>query len=283
MSVQLDMINTGSWSEGPDGVRAEVVAKVSNVTGDTWARRGNALRAQGLPAMGSAHPADPSIVLLERNVEPVTDSPSQWIVRMLYRRPAANEVALATGRYGPTTWSGDVTTVTERTSEDINGRPMRATYRGQPWQRIYNSTTGRSFVLTGLDVRNLDNSTDVQNFQQIVTGALVEVDVQRPTSVTRADRYERDDPEPTAERLTGTVNSRTFRRKAPATVLCRGVRWQQTDEGYTVSYEFAWNPAGWRARGTAPVNGRLPEDARVGNGIEFFDVYPLQDFLELNL
>lgn len=275
MPAHIDTINSGGLRRTADGYEADVEALVTDVSGDIWARRLNALRTPGLPAFGSQHPAEPTLFLLEQDVQPVTDSPSKFLIRLGYRPRRPGEVVPTGERYGPTQWSGDATTYTEDAYQDVNGAPMLVGYRGRPTQLVIDAETGQ----VDETVPFVFGQTSILNIIELATAQ-----VDRPTTLLRAERWERDDPEPAAERIQGHTNRAAYRGKASRTLLCRAVRWQpQQGGGFSVNYEFAHRPTGWQVRAAVSYQGKVPDDATEGNGIARYDVLPAADFASLQL
>ena len=276
MTAFIDRIDTGRVQRTADGYSAEVIAVVSDVPGDEWTRRFEALRTPGLPAYGSVHPAEPSIFLLDTSAEPAgAGSTRTFIVRLGYRPARADDAVPSGDPLGPTTWSGDVTTYSEQTYQDVNGNSMLVGYRGRPTQLVIDATTGQ----VDETIPFVFGVTSILNIIELATA-----NVDRPTQIMRATRWERDNPERAAESVTGSTNRARFRGKAPRTVLCRGVRFEPAaNGGFQVSYEFAYRPAGWQVRATVSYQGKVPDDATVGNGIQFYDVLPAADFASLRL
>jgi len=77
----------------------------------------------------------------------------------------------------------------------------------------------------------------------------------------------------------GSVNSRSWSGYPVKTWLCTGVSSSLTTGGrHLVVYEFQYHPKTWRYEAAIKYGSGIPTRASEGNGIRYFDVYPLENF-----
>lgn len=270
MTVHVDLLDTGSLRETAEGREAVVNLLVTEVTGDVWSKRVNALEAPGVPIIGAQHPAIPDLVLVEREVQPATSRTEAFVVRLRYGERDAQNID-RTQPYSETVWSGSARSFTETTREDVNGRRLSVYYSGSPVIEILNLSTG-------------EVTPQAQGFGFYKAARIAEVEVERPLLELTGERWERDDPERRAAQYQAHVNSDTWRGYAPYTALMREVGFEPDPlGGWRTRYRVTINPAGWRAEVTIQIFNQVPQDATEGNGIEVYDVLPAISFAPLAL
>ena len=272
MAVYVDLINTGTLSDGPEGKRQTALYLVSGVTGDLFNRRANALEHPEIPRKFSQHQRFPECVVTEKTVEPVDDSPTRFIVRVLWSelRPGQN-LAEMSGAFGPLTWSGGSRSFAETITRDVNGELMYVYYRGTPALEVIDLDTGE--VTTNVVATSLFRSSTIAS-----------ATVDRSLQTLRGRRWERNTPEFIATRYRERVNASAWRGYAPKTVLCFELSWDAAERGgYNVTYEFVINPKTWAHEGAISINGLVPSDATPGNGLQTFEIYETVDFGPLSL
>jgi hypothetical protein len=266
MSIHADLINTGELIEASAGTTQTLMYMVDGVSGDEHSRRTNALKASGLPRMGEPHRTIPSIQVIERRVTPVDDSPGAFYVTVRWGTPSASSVNATTisGNYGPVEWSGRPSSSTVETERDANGTVMKIDYRGKPIFR-------RIRVITGIITYGPSDyfgATSIARVQKDI--GLMDLS---------ASRWERANPEITAATFANFTNNGRWRVYPTGTVLTAGMSFRSDPAGgYRVEYLFTYNPLSWAFEDSISIEGLTPEDARIGNGIKRFNIYPSRDF-----
>lgn len=84
----------------------------------------------------------------------------------------------------------------------------------------------------------------------------------------------------------GFVNASSWHNYPAGTWLCRDIQATLTNDGaLQMTYEFQYNEANWNSVTVAyqDENGRVPNDAVIGNGLKNFAIYPTTNFYGLNL
>lgn len=275
MAVYVDLINTGSLRETQNGFDAVTEYLVTGVTGNADRVRLNALQHPDVPRLGTPHPVAPNATVVDREVIPVQDSPSKWIVRIRYETVTTEgEGDGDGGEFGPVTWSGSTRTEEEQTYFDVYGNPMIVRYRGTPTVDTINRYTGE---LAPQKIRGYINHTIVDD---------IAIAVPRP--VIRGERFERTNPEHRSIEYHGTVNRDNWRGYRPETMLLREISFaEQPDGGYRTTYAFHYNPDTWRhvaaIRVGSGVGLVIPHDAVRGNGFEEYQIYRPVSFAALGL
>ena len=271
MAAILDLIDTGRYTLTADGAEHVIVGIVSGVTGTAYSRRPAAIRASGVPRIGTPHPSEPTLILQEISVDPRPGHTDSFLLTLRYATPRPGDAPIdKSQRYGPTTWQGATRTVTEETSRDINGRLMVTFYAGFPNIDTINATTQE--VTIGA----------FNSYTRISKVANVEFDTS--LLVLRASRWERDDPEPAARDFPNKINRDRWRGYPALSVYRDDVSFSaDPDGGYRVDYTFTYNPKGWRIENTVEIANQVPRDATVGNGIQFFSIYEAVSFAALQL
>lgn len=268
-TVTLDVLGGAPISRTTSGHNVTRMALVEGVTGAPHARPYNALNAPGLPAYGSAHPTVPGVFLLDQQVNPVPDSPDKFSVAMTYRVPTARDEALIDSslEYGRATIEIDAGVTEEETSKDANGDRMRVEFRGDYLRQSFSDGAPTSIP-----------TTIVYSWSSPVAV------VSRPLLILRVKRWERNDPETVARELSGSVNAIAWRGYAAKTLLCTAVRVTQAPiGGFDVEYELLYNKADWIFAATTRISGYELPEAVPGNGVGFFDVYPVYDLSKLRV
>lgn len=262
MTVELDYLENAEVVHDERGIVARRTGRLSDITGNPEAKPRAALEAVGLPRYGDPHPAwnnlkASTIVLRAIDVK-------QWQVEIEYREPTANEKALSTpiGEVVEVTWFS--TNVTIDVLYDARGRRMFHWYAGYPTSlqisggRIFETSTGG---------RQLGVKAERGS-------------VQIPSVGARVLMAEATDPR---KRLgfIGKVNSNFWSGFKPRTWLFAGLAGNLDRGRWLNTYEIIYREDTWRLRSDIEFNGVPPSDASVGNGIRFFDVYPLRNFNNL--
>jgi hypothetical protein len=275
MTVHVDLINTGSLRENENGYDVVTEYLVTAQTGNQDSLRWNALQRSEIPRMGDAHPVVPLATVVEREVLPVANSPTKWIVRVRYESPQVDDDqdGPEDPDFGAVTWSGSTRTEEQEEFEDINGEPMLLAYRGSPTLDAIDFRTGELEPATlGAYVRH---------------ARVHSVVVDRPLQTITGRRWERQNPEQTALDFYGTVNAETWRGYPPETMLLREITFEEADDGYQVSYTFQHKANTWQNRAAFKMNSAVgpqtPHDATIGNGLETFRIYRPISFARLGL
>lgn len=147
-----------------------------------------------------------------------------------------------------------VGTISEKTFFDINNKFLKVKYQG---------TASFGAILSQIQ----------------------QAEVQRPVFRFTARRDEAKIPFAKAELYTGAINSTVYFGFPAKTLLILGVSNSETNKGLSqeVAYEFAFRRKTWKHEANIIIGGRLPSDAAIGNGIEFYDVFEAIDFAGLGI
>jgi hypothetical protein len=267
--TSIDRISTGRLERTSRGWRAETHILATDVQGDVWSKRANAMAAPGVPQYGAPHPRIPGIQVTEIYVDPEPGTTTSFVVRVVYEAPDPRAQTIPPGApYGPPSVEVATDVVQEDTREDIHGDPITVTFSG-----YYTSRTWLAGQLL-----------DQQSFTPRAW-SLRTVEVSRPTLVVRLRRLERALPLQLQRDMIGTVNRTEWEGFAAATLLCRAVTATPRGEYYEVVYELQHKDSGWQARVEIQLGGGAnpPPEAVVGNGIEIYDIYPTYELRQAGL
>ena len=233
---------------------AVLVFTVKDLTGSPAGRAPDATMAPGVPRWMAAHPTKPNLRAVGFRSVPVENQPSTFNVIVRYRVPRAAESGIGAAP----TINVSTTTISEEVVRDINGDLMQLKYVSR--------------VAAGVGGSSVSVTTQTHRVQ-----------VQRPTFTVQFSRTEGSNAFATALEYSGTVNLRTWQGQPRASWLMNIASSDNGDGTHRFTYSAVYNPTTWQAEIRVAVNGRLPETATVGNGIEFRDVYDLADFGPLGL
>ena len=260
IQVDVDVIEESALSETRDGYRKVRVYRVRGLTGEDDSRREyDAMIHASIPSIGAPHPSIPGIRATQRDA--VGRGPDFVDLRVTYASPRRN-IVQSVGE--PPYFEIGGTTERTTTNEDINGDPLRVSYRPNP--------------------NAPDSDTNPEATQ---TGTL---SFQKPRLYFRLTRQEDKTPEEVSDvaaAYIGHTNSATFAGKAAGTLLMGPIiaRGQSGESPTEVSYEVFYDRDDWR--GTFAFvdkeTNRIPENATIGNGIARAVVYPSADFNQLGL
>lgn len=255
MTVKLDKLREATVRQDFRGVEVTRQARLTGISGDSQRRPREALEAQGLPRYGDPHPAWPDLRCVEINLVPV--DVSQWEASLVYRSPTPEEKVnvLPVGTVSDVSWFA--TTVTEERSFDVNGNAMWHYYSGKPVRPVI---IGRGVKFKPTTLTQIAVKHERATVQKPSIGARVLIpesaSIQKKLGYVGSINRQGWSNYPARTWLVGAVDSR-FEQG----------RWHNT---YTLYY----NPETWRFRSVVDWAGTVPSDARVGNGIAYFSVYP---------
>lgn len=272
MALIANPIDTGRLSQDENGTTDQLEFIVDVSSRDPYRARADALRANGVPQYGQAHPVFPELRVTAIEVVARTSRTDQRIVRVTYSKPRAG-AGDRTGRYGPMSWSAGTRTITDTARHDAAGRLMWVFYGGVPQLEIASIQTGESYI----------GGYGGGAFVRAARVHTAEVDRALLTLV--GTRWERDDPMRKARDFRTVVNSdRVLGLFPPATLFAEGIAYRPDEAGgWMVDYAMSYNPDTWRSRGDIKLYGQTPLDATEGNGYQRFDVYPLVPFSQFEL
>lgn len=245
--VVTPLLLEGGFSEQDGKIKQSDVYAVENVFGSASGRRWFARQAGGIPKKDDAHPAIPGIVARNFSVEPFTGTNSDFKVTVDYEAPPIpGEGVVERGDIVELS----VDTFTEGTIFDKNGDKMVLSY-----------------VSIG--------SAGVSLLRQTIN-----FEIQRPTvSVNITQTADGEGRGIIRDGLVGRINSVEWSGFPKKTWLYRGFTSTQEEQSkFKRRHIYTYNAKGWRAQGQAQVDGRVPENATLENGIAFFDVYQEFDF-----
>lgn len=258
MSRVSDDLIDGEARLSSDGDTIRRVLQVTELSGPPSARLVNAVLASGVPRVGDPHPVRPTARVVDVTARPGGDS-SVALVDVTYR----TAVAGAAGAYG--SWQVDLVQsfVTEVTTTNINGTPLRTTYSFPT--TTYDAGTTQARTVTSSSTRRH------------------RVEVQRPTVTLRFTREQASLPLAFAKRFYGHVNGDAFQGEPSDRWLCSIASAGQGNGLVRVTYEFAYNASGWQPQLTFTDGGVIPDGVTKTNGIETELVYPRASFAQLGL
>ncbi len=274
MTVYFDRAGEGYLLEDERGVReVEIQALVTDVSGDVWSRRDNARTASGLPRIGQPHRKHTQCLLAEKRVDPGT-STQDFLVTLRYVRPDTDGGGTApldrSQPFGPVKWSGGTQVSQEKTVRDASGRLMILTYYGKPVLPFVNYDTSEV------------STVQLSGFYR--GASLLEADVEVSLLALTAERWERDNPERKAAGFANLTNAVPWRGYGARQVLTTSMSWDpDADGGYVVRYAFLYARRGWRFEGRIRVEGLVPLDAVLGNGLGAWDIYQTTSFAQWRL
>lgn len=243
-------------------------ALVSGIRGTTQNKLSNAVRAQGIPRIGQAHP---ELLLHDITVGRLSamfagaDFPDDVYVEVEYNNDPVGDpfILVPPSEDGPALIEIAGTLQPVRTQFDKNGEQIVV----------------RGFIV----------DEDAQATREVTQ--IGEVDVLIPSIVVRAFRREPVSPGNKALTYLGTVNNGQFLGQGEKTWLCTQLSGSSRDGGvtYDVTYEFhrapfVRNPLGVNDTWESVVTLRDPDTGRPvafsdGTGaLESVDVYPSADF-----
>lgn len=149
-------------------------------------------------------------------------------------------------------WEGITSTIiTDSTTNDRNGTQMLITYTGVPYPGSI-----------------LFNSAD----------QIAEATVETYLDTYLFERAAWNWPRTHVNQYQNKVNDAAWSGFPEKTILARVQARRREEGGYAESWQFIHNPKTWDFEGRFIVQGILPQNATVGNGIELFEVQGEEDF-----
>lgn len=253
-TVDPYVVAGSEYSRDESREEAVLTFTVSGMAGNPASRPVDAAASSGIPRWNAPHPTKPNLRVVSYRSTPVAGQPGTFNVVVRYRVPTSSAGDVA----GDATISVSTQSISEETVHDINGNLMVLQYISR--------------IVTGIGGSSVSRTTQVHRIQ-----------VQRPTFAVSFSRRETVNAFATALRFSGRVNLRTWQGQPRASWLMNVSSSDNGDGTHRFTYTAVHNPKTWRAEIRVSVNGRLPDTATVGNGIEFRDVYELADFSQLAL
>ncbi len=260
MTTIADLVERAAITESADGIEIVRVFHVEGLSGEPATRAALALNAAGVPRIGEPHPVVTRATVTDRAFGFLDPENAEIVIT--YRTPAqgiaAGEIQQI-GGVGILSVDFSATTFNERTSRDIEGRPMRNVY-------IVGST---------------------------VTAEAVEIDAYRPQLIVRVRHTRPALPKALAKRFIGTVNADPWGGEGPETWLCTNFTTEREAGQVTCTFEALWRPEGWRVPHVMKVNGLPVTTKRIetnplvrpveGEGVKLFQIYRTEPFADLGL
>lgn len=270
MAVVQYLIDESSATIGKDGVEATDVFLVTDLSGPPAARNWQAMLQGGIPQRGDRHPSIPGIFVETVSSRPVPDSPKQFKVVTVSRRPVVDDTdqqdegQLDEQDFGVLEFF--YVSREEQTQFDADGDQITVTHTyadDDPHKR------GGLTVTQG-------GSVSIQTWQQGF----------------RFTRRESKSPASLQSAFGTKLNNFRWNGYPEKTVMCVGIDGRTDDGGitWTVNYHFMLDPAGlWQKsvifadpeEGGAPPKGITRKSAAV----KTLDVYTTANFdaLRINL
>lgn len=215
--------------------------------GKRWA----AYQHPTIPQLNDEHPSVPGIVARSFAIDQAPHENQIMRVVVGYEEPPAIEESEELGSTGKTI-EVSIDTFSETTVFDKDGELM------------------------GLQYRRVSFGGGTAEFEQ----RNLEFTVERPTATVRiTEETSRIPKEFILDGFVGSVNSVEWSGFPPRTWLLRGITTTQLKKDRNrVTWVFTYNRATWRAEGRISIDGEVPANASLENGIQYYNVYPEIDF-----
>lgn len=186
-----------------------------------------------------------------------------------------------------------ITVINKSASFEGNNVRVLLSYGKDPEETSGAGETGRGRVSINADTLTVDEDKDIKgraliskylSASFVLTERRHTVQVDRPVVTLRLRRTESSLPVSKVFDFTGTVNKRRWAGKPKETWFCRGISVDENaEERFELVYTFSFRPERWKAIIRAKINGLIPADAIIKNGINEVDVYKLMDFNRLGV
>lgn len=246
MATKFNLREGETLLETSDGFVSTRVGDVTGLAGRESAYLFKAARRRGVPKVGDQHPDIPGIVCTRRGMKTVGADGVR--ITFTYSKLTTDMVG------GPVEVEFVGDTLNEETVFDIDGNLI---------QTKYTSFTAGTSSLTTRTHR---------------------MAIERPTFTVRLSSTRRNVPKILAADLTGAINAREWSGFPPLTWLIRSVSSsQQAVDRHRVTVTATYRKTTWLGEVATDVDGIIPEDATVTNGIRTVRVYQEVDFSRLGM
>jgi hypothetical protein len=274
MAVISDLIE-GTLSHDGSGWQDRRLFMVTDVTGaNPAARKYTAINHPDIPRRGDAHPGGvPGCTVQSIDCEPESGDNTKFRVTVQYGGDSAGSAESLQGS-GIKALEISTSTLSKETTRDINGRRMQVTYTGETYLiNLVGYESPQEFTPT------IVSQIGVAEYDEVLIRASVTVERTIPSL---SENFA----------VAGRVNASRWSGSDPYTWLCVGVDSSVGSNGrHDWRYQLAYLKEGWRFEASVGKGGYLgggtigtnyvASDIRVGNGIEFFDLYEPYEFRSL--
>lgn len=268
MAIIKDIIE-GSLRHTSNGWEDTRVFLVTGLVGDALRRKWDAANHPEVPRRGAAHPRAPGATVQNVSAAPYMDDNAIYQVTVDY---GGDSQGTAAGLEGSGIKGVEISTSTAtiETREDIDGNKLIVTYEGEPF--IARTAGGAFSVESFVNIPFIRQSSLFKAEYEISVLRAV-VTVERPIPSLSAHQA-----------VKMHTNRYPWSGEPSDSWLILGVDSSANGNGsHDHRYQLAHTDETWLFRGDVG-NGNetyLPKDARVGNGIELFHLYPQLDYATL--
>lgn len=252
MTVHSDVDGSVTWDS--EGITAERVFIVEDVSSDAATKLYQAMLSNGIPFKGDPHPSIPGAI-----VTSVTATPQEGKVRVV-------------ANYGPQTTD----------ESEPSEAPESAVL-------IVASSTTETTTNLDKDGQPIYGTITFSDGTTPAVQQLLEANILVPTLTIQFQRKERNCPIRKAIGYVGRVNDQAIGVFSAGTLLCTELEGTTNDGGqtYDVSYVFQHNPATWAAvleyQDKDAGGAHADVNPATGNGLKVAQLYKEEDFGRLNL
>lgn len=251
MPAVIEDIIEGEVRRNAAGLAATRTYLISELTGDGPGRLHGALAL--VPDDASEHPGIPGIFLKDTIIRPRGRNPRICKVDLVYGTDEDDEAGAGASGSGQISINGDTLTVDVDT--DIHGKKLISKY-------VNKGVSG------GLTLSTRRHTVQVD--RALVTVSLRRVEKRLP----RSKVFD----------VMGTVNKKKWSGFPKETWFMRNIGVDENDEGeFPIVYTMTYNPNRWKGLLRAKIDGLIPADAKLGDGLSEVDVYELFDFNKLGV
>ena len=243
MAVKPAIRSGETLTETEGGWQSTRVFDVTGLSGNAAAQLYRAAIRNAVPQIGETHPSVPGIVVTRRQATPLGADGVR--VTCTYGQPSGD----TPGQPAEVSLSADV--IQDDTITDVNGDTIQTNYA----------------------------TASISAVQRVHR-----VDFERPSTTVAFRRLLSGVPKNQARDFVGKVNSREWSGFPAKTWLCRSISSSQdAPDRHRVTYEFTYKADTWQAEVSTDVDGLIPVDAEIGNGILRVDIYGGADFNALDV
>lgn len=256
-SAKSELIVGSEYVRDEQGERVTITYSVPVTGGSPASKVILGAEASVVPRWDARHPSRPQLRARRFRSVPHENQPDRMFVVVQFVEPSSSADANQEGNAGLRV-SMSTETISEQTTTDIRGVQMRTTH--------VTSVAG-----------GLGGSSSVR------TVTTHRVAIERPTFGLTFERTENLIAFSKAVDFAGKTNSLPWQGKPAKTWLMR-ISSSQLENGlHRVRHDAVFNPKTWRAEIIPNVNGIVPNDASLENGIAFYDVYEGIDYNQIGL
>ncbi len=245
-----------------DGINVTRRFVVKELTGNPSAITANALKTNGIPKPGDAHPDIIGLFVETINVNPIAAAQCEVIVN-----------------YTPF--------VTEDEEEAFLKKRISATVQSVETNLFFNNQGKKEIMTTKYEYPDATTPATVKTNPDIQVGR---VNKEQPSVVISIDIIETEDPFEKILEFQGKINSAFYAGGAKGTWLLANVETETNDGGetWTSQYQFQYNPETWVATVAYvnPETNKPPVDVGIGKNkgaLVDYRIYEQIDFKKLGL